>query len=749
MVKNKHEPISPDELVQLVLEEFSDADYSGTNELSFQREEATRAYNGELTDGLQPTTGMSSIINNKVQPSIEALTDHVARPFISDQDTVMFTPTLQELFPAAEQMTEIVNYVIHRQNNGSTLISEWLKDAAINKNGIVKVTWQDAPLVYKESFEGSQNDIDIWTSEKEATGVEVDIIEEEKETVVNEMTVEGSDEYLEVSTTTTKVTAKITRPGGRVVIENVPPEEFLINEGATSINNDVKTRFVAQRQQIPVGELMREYPDSDIDFMALSANNTLDTDYERQNRHTIDGTYESFGQEGGHGANRLVEVIEAWVNADVDGDGFAERRHVMVAGNELLLDEEWFGEIPFASYTLFPIPHKFYGLSVYDKIQQYHRAASMMLRSEIDFRLQQNTFRLIANPKELDLRDLMSGRPGIIKAKPGFDPKNVMPIQPAGGAGNTPAILQYLHQEIAGQIGIDPNTGVVNADISKSGNDSDKTAQVVDAASNRVEGYARRFADGGLKDVIWQITKLILANSDDPGVKRVVDKITPGIPLLLAEEGMVEAIDRDDLSAKVGLGFQTMQQKLIGAEKILQQQMALEQSPTNPTPLPAKFKLAAAEELAKAMGYEDTSKFFPSPEAVEAERQRMQQQQAQASAAQMQMAKAEQEDNFANSEFKRRLDEAQAKKAEIEAAAAERQQQLIEEKAVVDIQNVQDDNSLNIRRQEAQEEQMAANLELQKANEMLQRELAELKSLTSIEVAEIQADSRPTNKDNG
>ena len=79
MAKQKPEPVSPDELVALILEEFSDADYSGTNELSFQREEGTRMYNGELTDGLQPTTGMPSIVNNKVQPAIEALTDHTPK----------------------------------------------------------------------------------------------------------------------------------------------------------------------------------------------------------------------------------------------------------------------------------------------------------------------------------------------------------------------------------------------------------------------------------------------------------------------------------------------------------------------------------------------------------------------------------------------------------------------------------------------------------------------------------------------
>ena len=89
-----------------------------------------------------------------------------------------------------------------------------------------------------------------------------------------------------------------------------------------------------------------------------------------------------------------------------------------------------------------------------------------------------------------------------------------------------------------------------------------------------------------------------------------------------------------------------------------------------------------------------------------------------------------------------KLDEAKAKEATVKADAAERSQQLSEEAKVVEIENIQEDNKLNARRQDGQEEQMAANLELQKANDALQMEIAELKAITAIEVAEIQQEGR-------
>ena len=737
----KNKPLTPDELVAAIKSEQSMADYSGTQELSFQREQSTRAYNGELTDGLQPTTGMSSITNNKVQAAVDTLTNHTARPFISDHDTVIFTSTLPEYSEAATQFSNIVNYVVHKQNDGSSIISEWLRDAAINKNGIVKVTWDDTPTSYKEVMTGSQKDIDIWIEEKEATGVECEIVEEEKETRTRDVEIPGSDEYLEVSTTEITATIKVTRPGGRAVIENVPPEEFFINEGSTKINGDPKTRFVAQTQAIPVGALMKEFPDADIDWESLPTASYAANDYEKQNRHSADGTFENWGQEATDFASRLVDVVECWIRFDMDGDGYAELRHAMVVGHELLMDEEWFGDIPFASFTFFPTTHKFYGLSVYDRIGDLHRGASMLLRSEIDFRLQQNTFRIIANPKELDLRDLMSGRPGIIKAKPGFDPSNVLPIPAPQGATNTVQLLEHIDRQIASRLGIDPITGVVSQDIQVSGNDAAKTSQVIDAASNNIEAYARRFADGALKDIVWQVARLILANIDDPGVARLVRKATEGADFLLSDEGMVEAIDRDDLQAKVGLGFQTMQQKLLGSKEIIAQQAMLEGS-ANAIPMPAKFKLAASEELARSMGYENTSRFFPSEEEVQAERQRIQQEAQKAKEAEMKMAQAQMEDQFASNESKRRLDVAKANEAEVKANAAARNQELLEESKVVDIENVKQDNALNERRQESQEEQMVANLERQRAREMLDRENAELKARTDIEIAHINANAR-------
>ena len=358
-----------------------------------------------------------------------------------------------------------------------------------------------------------------------------------------------------------------------------------------------------------------------------------------------------------------VEVTESWIKDDVEGNGFAEWWRVFTVGNNLLYKEKWDDPIPFASFCFFPIPHKFYGLSVYDKLRDYYRTATALLRSEVDMRLQQNTFRIIADPRTIDQRDLQSGRPGIIKASKGFDPNAVMPIPTPAGAGNTMQILQYLDQEIYKQLGIDVGNGAISSDVEKSGNDAAKTSMVIDNSSAKVEMYAREFAEVALKPVVWAIINLLAQHKDDYSVKQLVESITPGVPLLIGEQDTLNIINRSDLTAKVGLGHLNSQQKAQGISAIKQEQMMLEQSGV---PIGPQHKLAVSNELAKAMGYENVQDFFPTMEEVQQfqamQAQAMQQQQAiQAQAAQMQMAQVQADLQYKQSQTQKNMADIQDK----------------------------------------------------------------------------------------
>lgn len=610
--------LTDDEVVQHIQQEKSEADYDGTNTLSYQREQSTRAYNGvDFPDGLSPTTGMSSIVINKVQPAVETLSTYLTNIFASDKETVVFNPTNPDLGMAAKQATMIANHLVHKTNNGYQVINRWIKDAAINKNSVVKLYWSNKKTSFTETYENiSEDELNVIIAQKEEYGYEVSIIEKEEKATLVAVMDPNTGEEVQVEQMSSKYVIRCSHEIGLPVMENVPPEEFLINNDATSVDRDDNLcRYVCHRKLMYTGDVLAMFPDADeMDVLSASGSDYLEFDYEAQNRGDFDGTYSIRGSDRGEGALKQVELTESWIKLDIDKEGELEWYHCFSVGNTLLSKEIWDGPIPFASFCFFPVPNKFYGLSVYDKISDAFKTITALMRGEVDATNQRNTFRLIADPRVLDQRDLQSGRPGIIKASKGFDPKNVMQLPvPTGAAGGGLAIMQYLDQYIHSQIGIDPISGAISTDVEKSGNDAAKTAQVVDNASAKVQSYAREFAEMSLRPVIWSMIWMMVEHKDEVSVKKLVDEITPGVPFLLAEEGMEAALTKADLSAKVGLGHLTQEQRLSGAMALRQEQAMIKEMGILIAP---EKEVAVSAEIAKAVGYENYHDFLPTSEEI-------------------------------------------------------------------------------------------------------------------------------------
>ena len=619
--------MTDDEIVNHIQQEKSEADYDGTNILSYQREQSTRAYNGvEFPDGLEPTTGMSSVVINKVQPAVETLTTYLTKLFCSDKETVIFNPTQPDLGPVAKQASMLANHLIHKSNNGYSVLNRMIKDAAVNKNSVVKLYWSDKKTSFTETYENiSEEELSVIILQKEEYGYDVEIIEQEQKAVMIEQMDPLTGQAIEVEQMSSKYTIRCTHEIGLPIMENVPPEEFLINNDATSIDRDDNLcRFVCHRKLMYSGDIVSMFPDADVDEI-LSAHGTdyLEFDYETQNRGSFDGTYSIRGADRGEGALKQIELTESWIKLDVDGKDTLDWYHCFSVGNTLLSKEIWDGPIPFASFCFFPIPNKFYGLSIYDKIGDAYRTITALIRGEIDSTNQRNTFRLIADPKTINHRDLQSGRPGIIKAGQTFDPKQVMQVPvPPGSGGSALQILEYLDRYISSQIGIDPITGAISQEVQVSGNDAAKTSMVVDNASAKVEMYAREFAEMSLRPIIWSMVWMLIEHKDDVSVKKLVEMVTPGMPFLLGEDGMENALSRSDLTAKVGLGHLTQAQRLQGAMAVKQEQAAMKQMGIF---IPPQKEAALSYEIAKAAGYENYYDFLPTAEEIAQGNQWMQQ----------------------------------------------------------------------------------------------------------------------------
>ena len=644
------EGMTDGELISLVRSEVNMIETDAWSQLAEQRIQSGLQFTHVLGNDYRATEGLSNVVFNFTTPAVETLTTYMTKVFCSDKETTVFSPMNPQLEDMAKQASRMVDEVLHKRNNGYKILNRCFKDAAVNKNAIIKTTWDESTTSYEEDLEGlDEASLAAIIAQKEEDGYTVEVISEtiEEETImvpsVDPLT--GVPTEIEQTNQMMSVTLRCTHTVGMPKIELLPPEEFLINEGATSINDDHKVRYVGHRQLMYMSDIKAMFPDIDVE--SLSADNALEYDYETQARHYSDGTYDDFQTDNGQEATRMKEVIESWVRADRNGDEMAEWRHVFTCGQNLLMDEEWYGDIPFASFTFFPTTHKFYGSSVWDKIRDYERSATALLRSEVDTSVMKNTFRVISDPRYINQKDLQTVKHGVIRALPGFDPTKTMLAPSPVGGGNATPILEIIRMQIIAEIGIDPTTGQISVDVEKSGNDATKTAMVIDNASAKIESYAREFADNTLRDVIWQIVKLLAAHADEPSVKQLAMSTSGNPDFLYGKSGIMNVINKSDLSAKVGLGHMTGQQKVAATQSLLQAMVQLSSDPTAPLPVPPEAKIELMYELGKGWGYENPELLFGTKQQVmqlaqQAEQQKqqamqMQQQQVQIQQQQLQM----------------------------------------------------------------------------------------------------------------
>ena len=265
------------ELVASLAYEKSTADVQGVNVLSQQREQGDRWYAGLATDGLQPTTGGSKVIMNKVRPVTNTLTTHLSKIFCSDKETVVFTPYDPNKSDVAKQAMKLVNHVIHKENDGFSILNGAARSAAVHKNAVVKVIWDESPVVKFKEFQGmSEEEIEMTIVELEEMG--------------------GKVEYEDKDEEMGNYTLRCEYPRGLPHIELLPPEEFLINEGATKINDTNSiTRYVAHRKIMHTGDIQAMFPDQDIYGLAANTGgDSLDHEYETLNRHSPDGNIQLY-----------------------------------------------------------------------------------------------------------------------------------------------------------------------------------------------------------------------------------------------------------------------------------------------------------------------------------------------------------------------------------------------------------------------------------------------------------------------
>ena len=541
------EKITEDELVARIDQEITDSLGYG-DEVSLQRERAMEYYYGEPFGN--EVEGRSQFIDSTVQDTIEWIKPTLMRIFASGDQMVTFNPVGPEDVDSAKQATDYINHIFMKDNPGWEILYAWFTDALLQKNGIVKVWWDESEEWNREEYKG----LDEMELQALISDPRVEVIEHTSPG----MELDGS--YSEGASEGHHVVISRDMSKGRVHVENVPPDEFLISRMSKNIQD---ARFTCHRVKKTLTELREIYGDLDPEDLSGGIYGDHEFSGERESRYVFDNSgNEGFNNETLYGADDSLSeywLHECFMRVDFDGDGIAELRKVCLVGSTVLANEE-IDRIPFVSLTPIRIPHKFFGLSVADLTMDLQLIKSTLMRNLMDNMYNQNFGRYAVLEGQANLDDLLTQRPGgVVRVK---SPNAVMPLATPPLQNYSFQMLQYLDSIRESRSGVSSSTQGLNEDALKSHTTATAVAQVMTAAQARVELIARNFAETGVKELMNVIYELVQKNQDKQRVVLLNNQWVPVRPDMWR--------DKMDCSVSVGLGHGNRDQQLMHLSTMLQ-----------------------------------------------------------------------------------------------------------------------------------------------------------------------------------
>ncbi len=580
------------EILALIDSEINSSSGYQDSEVSAQREKAMEYFYGEPFGNEED--GRSQVVVTDVQDTIMWMMPSLMRIFTAGDKVVKFQPEGPEDEAVAEQATRYVNHVFHKQNNGFMILYNFFLDALINKVGIVKHYWEELENVTSEDYENlSDNEFRLLEQDD---NLELDQHTETTKLVPSVDPMTGEPVEIEEKTHDAVFLRRSTE--GKVTIENVPPEEFLINIGATSLED---ARFICHRSRKSRNDLVKMGFDPDIiSGLATSPNvDGITTSEEYIARHSYDSTY-MYPDGSPSESEVLVEIFESYMNLETEGEEASVFHKIIHAGNEIL-DITPIDYLPFSTICPIPIPHKFFGLSVAETVEDVQLIRSTLTRNLLDNMYLANNGRFQVVEGQVNIDDLLTNRPGgIVRTR---SPNALSPIQTPALQDYSFKMLEYWDTIKSGRTGVNPATQGLPADVLKSHVTAGAITGALTNAQGRVELIARIFADTGVRNIFRSIYNLIQRFENNTKIIRVQNNYFEVDPSSWRENLDV------DVEVGIGYGDQDIRMNNLSTyatlvEKVAQQTDGIV-SPRNIYSL--------MREIADEMGIKNVDKFITPP----------------------------------------------------------------------------------------------------------------------------------------
>ena len=584
--------LDDDEILSIVESEINGSSDYMDSEVSSQREKAMEYFYGEPFGNEED--GRSQVVVTDVQDTLMWMMPSLMRIFTAGDKVVKFVPEGPEDEAVAEQATKYVNHVFYKQNDGFTVLYNMFLDALMQKVGVVKHFWEEVEKVTTESYENLTNQEYSLLMQDD----ELEEIEHEETTTYGEAIDPLTGEVVEVAEVFHNVTVARTSMDGKVTIQNVPPEEFLINRGAKSLED---ARFICHRSHKSKSDLIKMGYDPEIvdDLPASSGVDGITTSNEYLARHAYDAT-DSYPNPNSADSEKEIQIYESYIKLDTDGSGVSVLHKICHAGKEIL-DIEPIDYIPFSTVCPIPIPHKFYGLSVAETVQDVQLIRSTLTRNLLDNMYLSNNGRFQVVEGQVNIDDLLTNRPGgIVRTR---SPNALTPIATPSLSANSFQMLQYWEDIKTGRTGVNPKTQGLSADVLKTHVTTGAVTAALTNSQGRLELIARVFADTGVRNMFKQIYNLVQRYENRKRVVRLNNQYFESDPASWREDLDV------DIEVGIGYGDQDIRLQNINMFATLIEKIGTQtKGIVNPQNI---YNLAV--EIANEMGIKNVDKFVSQP----------------------------------------------------------------------------------------------------------------------------------------
>jgi len=534
--------LNEDEIVALVNQEVNSSSGFLDSEISNQRKKSLEYFYGEPFGNEED--GRSQVVITDVQDTLMWIMPSLMRIFTAGDRVVKFLPEGPEDEDVAEQATRYVNHVFYKQNNGYMVLYNFFLDALMQKVGVVKHYWENVDKTTSESYE-SLTDAEFNGLIKDPE-LELDQHTERVNKEIRAQPDPMSGGMVDVEYEEHVHDAVFIRrcAYGRVTIENVPPEEFLINSAARSIED---ARFICHRSHKSKSYLLKMGFDRDVvEELSFNASEVdgITTSPEYIARHSYDSTNPSATGSSSDHAEQTVEIYESYVHLDMEGNGITVLHKVITAANTLLSLEP-VDTVPFSTICPIPIPHKFFGLSVSETVEDVQLIRSTLTRNLLDNMYLANNGRFAVVEGQVNIDDLLTSRPGgIVRTR---SPNALQPIQTPALQNYSFQMLEYWDAIKAGRTGVNAATQGLPADVLKSHVTAGAITGALTNAQGRIELVARTFAETGVRNLFKSIYNLVQRYEDRKKIIRVQNKYFEVDPSSWREDM--------DVEVRVGLGY--------------------------------------------------------------------------------------------------------------------------------------------------------------------------------------------------